>query len=72
LEAKKRHELLCLLESNARFSAPQLAVMLDESPEAVAAAIAEMEAARCYHISPPSRHVFSIARRPGTPDPIAD
>lgn len=39
----KKREVLALLESNARLTAPQIAVMLDVDAADVAAAIAEME-----------------------------
>lgn len=43
MDDRKKREILGLLESNARLTAPQIAVMLDEDPAAVAEAIAEME-----------------------------
>jgi DNA-binding Lrp family transcriptional regulator len=52
MDAKKRLELLELLQSDARLTAGHLAVALGESEEAVATAIAELEAEKVivrYH-----------------------
>lgn len=46
MEENKRQSILSLLEANARLTAAQLADMLEETPEAVAAAIAELEEQR--------------------------
>lgn len=46
MDDARKHQVLRLLESNARLTAPQIAVMLDEDPESVAAAVAEMEEKR--------------------------
>ncbi|HWI53047.1 MAG TPA: Lrp/AsnC family transcriptional regulator [Symbiobacteriaceae bacterium] len=43
MDEAKKLEILGLLESNARLTAPQIAVMLDGDPAEVAAAITEME-----------------------------
>ncbi|HWI60811.1 MAG TPA: Lrp/AsnC family transcriptional regulator [Symbiobacteriaceae bacterium] len=43
MDAGKKREILGLLESNARLTAPQIAAMLDAEPADVAAAITEME-----------------------------
>lgn len=43
MDEAKRLEILGLLESNARLTAPQIAVMLDGDPAEVATAITEME-----------------------------